>query len=113
MQLFDISFDSQVEYTTRPLLFYHHGHMMLQYSRRLFTGYKAFRNERASSSLSQNQLDAMDSLEFLAQRCSHSMTLKKGDIQWVNNLGVLHSRDKYYDDKDNMYVNENEQLNIN
>jgi alpha-ketoglutarate-dependent taurine dioxygenase len=43
----------------------------------------------------------MDTLEFLARKHCISMQLQKGDIQWANNLGVLHARDAFKDDANN------------
>lgn len=71
---------------------------MMQYSRRLFTGYGDFRNDEIAKVLTVAQMDAMDSLEFVARKNRVSLKLQRGDIQWVNNLGVLHARDQYRDD---------------
>jgi alpha-ketoglutarate-dependent taurine dioxygenase len=85
----------------RPILFAHCDRLLLQYSRRLFTGFGAFDNDFARHHLSVAQLDAMDTLEFVARKHSISMTLQKGDIQFVNNLGVLHARASFTDDQTN------------
>ena len=44
----------------------------------------------------------METLEFLAQKLSLSLQLEKGDIQWVNNMALLHGRDSYEDDESNV-----------
>ncbi|KAG5754384.1 hypothetical protein H9Q70_002964 [Fusarium xylarioides] len=83
--------------TQRPALFYHRGRLAMQYSRRLFTGFGDFRNDEVSRALTMAHMDAMDNLEFLARKNSISMNLQRGDVQWVNNLGILHSRDAFQD----------------
>lgn len=83
--------------TQRPALFYHRGRLAMQYSRRLFTGFGDFRNDEVSKALTMAHMDAMDNLEFLARKNSISMNLQRGDVQWVNNLGILHSRDAFQD----------------
>ena len=78
------------------------GRVMIQDSRRLFTGFGDFTNEVARTQLSMKQMHAMDTIEFLARKHCLSMTLQKGDIQWANNLSVLHSRDSFRDDESNV-----------
>lgn len=69
----------------------------MQYSRRLFTGFGEFHDDEVSKALTMAHMDAMDSLEFQARKNSISMSLQRGDVQWINNLGILHSRDAFRD----------------
>jgi hypothetical protein len=44
------------------------------------------------------QLEAMDLFESMAEKCSISMDLLRGDLQLVHNHQILHSRTEFVDD---------------
>lgn len=85
----------------RPLLFYQpptdkaSERVIIQFSRRSFSG---FGNVPQSKYLTAAQAEALDALHFLADEFHISMKLRKGDIQYINNLAVLHARRNYVDD---------------
>lgn len=43
----------------------------------------------------------LDILEFLSRKFAVSMALQKGDIQFINNLSILHGRMSYEDSSTN------------
>jgi hypothetical protein len=47
--------------------------------------------------LSRPQLHALDQFQAVARSLALNMTLKRGDIQLVNNLTVVHARDEFTD----------------
>jgi len=96
------NFGAQPPYIERPLLLFHGGHIFFQYSRRLFTGYQTYQRSDACPPLTEEQADAMEELEFAAQRSAVTFQLEKGDIQWLNNMALLHGRDGYVDGKENI-----------
>ncbi|OJJ84992.1 TauD/TfdA family dioxygenase [Aspergillus glaucus CBS 516.65] len=87
----------------RPLLFYQPPtdkapeRVIIQFSRRSFSG---FGNVPQSKYLTAAQAEALDALHFLADEFHISMKLRKGDIQYINNLAVLHARRNYVDDSE-------------
>ncbi|KAK2754355.1 hypothetical protein FQN54_006999 [Arachnomyces sp. PD_36] len=87
----------------RPLLFYqppldgNPENLIIQFSRRSFSG---FGGRPQSKYLTVEQAEALDSLHFLAEKFHISMELKKGDMQFINNLSMLHARASYTDDSE-------------
>ena len=51
--------------------------------------------------LSPTQVEALDALHFLAEKHHVAMELKKGDMQFINNLSMIHARNSYVDDPEN------------
>ncbi|KAJ6184952.1 hypothetical protein N7519_006253 [Penicillium mononematosum] len=88
----------------RPLLFYQPAcgtapeRVILQFSRRSFSG---FGSRTQTNMLSAIQVEALDALHFLAERFHVAMKLERGDMQFVNNLSMIHARNSYVDGPDN------------
>ncbi|KAE8333800.1 hypothetical protein BDV39DRAFT_188167 [Aspergillus sergii] len=84
----------------RPLLFYQpasgstHERVILQFSRRSFSGFGA---HSQLNGLSPTQVEALDALHFLAEKFHVAMELKRGDMQFINNLSMIHARNSYVD----------------
>jgi alpha-ketoglutarate-dependent taurine dioxygenase len=51
--------------------------------------------------LSAIQVEALDALHFLAEKFHVAMKLERGDMQFVNNLSMVHARNSYVDDSEN------------
>ena len=49
-------------------------------------------------SMTTAQTEALDLLEALAEKHQVSTTIQRGDMRFINNYGVLHSRDSFKDD---------------
>ncbi|TFK34849.1 hypothetical protein BDQ12DRAFT_669048 [Crucibulum laeve] len=94
------SFGGDPGYTTKPLLFYEDGHMILQYTRRLFTGYGEQTRTPHIPPITEAQAEALDAIHFLAEKYALSLNFQKGDIQYINSLGLLHARDAFRDDSE-------------
>ncbi|KAK0474936.1 hypothetical protein IW261DRAFT_535872 [Armillaria novae-zelandiae] len=93
------SFGGSPGYTTRPLLYNENGHIIIQYSRRHFTGYGLQKRSPHIPPISEAQAEALDALHFAAEKHSLGLNFQKGDIQYINSLGLLHSRDAFRDDE--------------
>ncbi|KAF9889373.1 hypothetical protein FE257_007483 [Aspergillus nanangensis] len=84
----------------RPLLFHQEAlgtapeRLLLHFSRRSLVG---FGDLTRTKHLSVRQAEALDSLHFFAERFHISMKLQKGDMQFINNLSMLHARKGYMD----------------
>ncbi|GAB1218112.1 hypothetical protein ATERTT37_007363 [Aspergillus terreus] len=68
--------------------------ILIHFSRRSFSGFGAWSH---SNALSVKQAEALDALHFLAERFHVAMELRKGDMQFLNNLSILHARRSYPD----------------
>ncbi|KDQ08466.1 hypothetical protein BOTBODRAFT_165901 [Botryobasidium botryosum FD-172 SS1] len=91
------SFGGDPGYTTRPLLYHEDGHIIIQYSRRLLTGYKEQKRSANIPPVTEAQAEALDMLHFLAEKYSLGLNFQKGDIQYINSMGLLHARDAFRD----------------
>ncbi|KAG2009034.1 taurine catabolism dioxygenase TauD [Coprinopsis cinerea AmutBmut pab1-1] len=98
------SFGGTPSYTTRPLL-YHvavngESKVVFQYSRRHFTGYGPQKRNPDIPPITEAQAEALDAIHFLAEKYSLGLNFQKGDIQYMNSLGLLHARDGFRDSPD-------------
>lgn len=72
--------------------------VILQFSRRSFSGFGA---HSQMNMLTPVQVEALDALHFLAEKSHVTMKLERGDMQFVNNLSMIHARNSYVDDPEN------------
>ena len=98
------SFGGDPGYTTRPLLYYEDGHIIIQYSRRHFTGYGKQTRSPNIPPITEAQAEALDAIHFLAEEYSLALNFQKGDIQYINSLGLLHARDAFRDSEQHTSV---------
>ncbi|TFK34848.1 hypothetical protein BDQ12DRAFT_737894 [Crucibulum laeve] len=92
------TFGGTPAYSTRPLLYHEDGRIIIQYSRRHFTGYGQQKRNPYIPPITEAQAEALDAVHFLAERYSLALNFQKGDIQYINSLGLLHARDAFKDD---------------
>ena len=83
----------------RPLLFWEGGHAIIQYGRRNFTGFSELGRNPNIPPITEGQAEALDALHFLAEKFSLNINFQKGDIQYINSLGLFHARDAFIDDE--------------
>ncbi len=88
----------------RPVLWNVDGNIIIQYTRRQFTGYSAQVRSPNIPPLTEAQAEALDMLQFTAEKYAYDMTLQKGDIQYISSLGLLHAREGFRDEEDHTYV---------
>lgn len=98
------SFGGDPGYTTRPILYYKDGHVIIQYSRRHFTGYGKQKRTPHIPPITEAQAEALDAVHFLAEKFSLGLNFQKGDIQYINSLGLLHARDAFKDSEQHTLV---------
>lgn len=91
------SFGGDPGYTQRPLLYHEDGHIIIQYSRRHFTGYGEQKRSTNIPPISEGQAEALDALHYTAEKFSLGLNFQKGDIQYINSMGLLHARDAFKD----------------
>ncbi|KAI0308629.1 hypothetical protein OF83DRAFT_1180571 [Amylostereum chailletii] len=91
------SFGGNPAYTERPLLYFSDPHVIIQYSRRHFTGYGSQARNPDIPPITEAQAEALDAVHYLAEKYSLGLNFQKGDIQFINSLGLLHARDAFTD----------------
>ncbi|KAK6330039.1 hypothetical protein TWF718_003467 [Orbilia javanica] len=95
------SFGGDPPYSKRPLLFYEDGKVILQYSRRHFTGYLSQKRNPDIPPITEAQAEALDAIHYTAEKYSLALNFQKGDMQFINSLGLVHARDGFRDDEKN------------
>ena len=98
------SFGGDPGYTQRPLLYHEDGHIIIQYSRRHFTGYGEQKRSTNIPPISEGQAEALDALHYTAEKFSLGLNFQKGDIQYINSMGLLHARDAFKDSPEHTWV---------
>jgi alpha-ketoglutarate-dependent taurine dioxygenase len=68
--------------------------------RREFTGALATPRSKNIPPLTEAQAEALDAIHFLAEKYQLRLDFQKGDIQYVNNFSILHSRESFKDTPD-------------
>ncbi|KAK7035824.1 Clavaminate synthase-like protein [Favolaschia claudopus] len=93
-------FGANPGYVERPVLYNEDGHIVIQYSRRQFVGYNAQVRSANIPPITEAQAEALDMIHFYAEKYSLELNFKKGDIQYINSMGLLHARDAFTDDEE-------------
>jgi len=79
------------------LLFFHDGKIILNFDRSPLQGLSGD-PRLGTRPLSTSQIKALDVLDTVAKRFSLEITLQSGDMVFVNNLSITHSRRAFEDD---------------
>ncbi|OCK91311.1 Clavaminate synthase-like protein [Cenococcum geophilum 1.58] len=100
---FDNRHEDDFSYHKRPILFYDEkgNNVFFCFSRRQLTGSTVSPRPPALPKLSESQAEALDAVHFTAAKYALTINLEKGDLQFVNNLGVFHSREAFTDGEEN------------
>ncbi|KII91313.1 hypothetical protein PLICRDRAFT_38052 [Plicaturopsis crispa FD-325 SS-3] len=92
------TFGGNPPYVLRAPLFYHDEKVIIQYTRRTFTGFLEIPRSVNIPPITEAQAEALDTIHFLATKYALGLNFKKGDIQFINNLALFHGRDGFRDD---------------
>lgn len=84
-------------YYYRAPLYFVNGKVIFSFSRRLLAGHPRHGRTAGVPTLSEAQAEAIDAVHFTARKLQLSIPLEKGDIRFINNMGLLHGRECYYD----------------
>ncbi|WPH01853.1 Clavaminate synthase-like protein [Acrodontium crateriforme] len=93
-------------HSLRPLLYHQAAtkksseRLIIQYARRYFTGYWGLPRSPDIPPITEAQAEALDALHFTAEKYAASLDFHKGDIQFVNNLSILHARNGFRDSEE-------------
>ncbi|KAK4223616.1 hypothetical protein QBC38DRAFT_44638 [Podospora fimiseda] len=98
------SFDSRGSFfpcSTRPLLFFQDGHVIINFSREPLLGLNGVPRASGLPSLTQEQKEALDVVEQIAKENQIILHAEPGDLLFINNHAVLHSREAFSDSAEN------------
>ncbi|KAK3991426.1 hypothetical protein QBC44DRAFT_341025 [Cladorrhinum sp. PSN332] len=80
----------------RALMYYHDNHLITSFSRRLLVGHAPFTpRSKSIPGLTEAQAEALDAVHFIAKKHEIKPRMERGDIRFVNNLGLLHRREAF------------------
>jgi hypothetical protein len=86
----------------RPVLYHHKGKIIFSFSRRLLVGHPPNDPRTVGiPGLTEAQAEALDAVHFAARKYEIRPTMRKGDLRFINNMGLLHCRDAFEDDGQN------------
>ena len=71
---------------------------MMNFSRRLLVGVPSQPRTAGIPGLTEKQAEALDAVHFTAKAHSIAVSMKRGDIRFMNNLTILHGRQAFWDD---------------
>ncbi|KAK4102453.1 Clavaminate synthase-like protein, partial [Parathielavia hyrcaniae] len=97
------SFDSRGKFlpsNTRPLLYHHDGRIIMNFAREPLLGLSGVNRAPGLAPLSEEQRRALDAVENIARRNQIVLEAQLGDLLFINNHGVLHSREAFEDSQD-------------
>lgn len=83
----------------RPLLFNHGGHIILNFGRNRILGQDDPGHRRINGipAVTPLQMEALEMVQALGEKYQLKMVMHPGDLTFINNWGVLHSRDAFQD----------------
>lgn len=84
-------------YFLRPLLFHCDGHTILNFDPGPLQPVKWPTSYQDGPELSTVQIEALDTVFALARKHHLQITTRPGDLQYINNLGLLHARGAFED----------------
>jgi len=80
----------------RALMYYKKGKLITSFSRRLLVGHEPFDSRTPGiPGLTEAQAEALDAVHFAAKRHEIKPRMEKGDLRFINNMGILHRREAF------------------
>lgn len=84
-------------------MYYHEGKVITSFSRRLLVGHLPFEARTPGiPGLTEAQAEALDAVHFIAKRHEIKTRMVKGDLRFVNNMAVMHRREQFENNDDNV-----------
>jgi hypothetical protein len=81
----------------RPVLFHHNSKIIFHYTRGALLGTKSHPRPPGIPQVSERQREALDLIDSIAEKHRIEIALQTGDIHFVNNLALVHRRDRFED----------------
>ncbi|KAK4182650.1 hypothetical protein QBC35DRAFT_478880 [Podospora australis] len=85
------------EMNVRPLMHYHNGRIIINFAREPLLGVPDADRDEELPFITKEQREALDLLEEVAKECQIKLTTQPGDLLFINNHGILHSREAFED----------------
>jgi Taurine catabolism dioxygenase TauD, TfdA family len=96
------SFGRNPPYYNRALLYHNaDGKAILNFSLRLLLGNSDSPRTPGIPCLTEDQIEALSAIHFIAQKHKIDMLMKKGDLRFINNMSMVHCREAFEDDDNN------------
>ncbi|EEY15110.1 taurine catabolism dioxygenase TauD [Verticillium alfalfae VaMs.102] len=90
------TFGRDPKFYRRPLLFYHHGKLIISFSRRLLVGHEPFDARTPGiPGLTEAQAEALDAVHIIARKHEMKPRMERGDLRFINNMSILHRREAF------------------
>ncbi len=77
--------------------------VIFRFSRYPLTGFGALERSTKLPPLSRDQIGALDAVQFVAAANSVSLPMGKGAIVFINDMAMLHARQSFRDDVDQVH----------
>ena len=84
-------------YHRRALLHLSEGKPILNFSRRILTGSREAPRTPGIPPIADVQAEALDAIHFIATKHALQLELHAGDMAFINNFAILHSRQSFFD----------------
>lgn len=84
-------------FNPRPILFHHDSKIIFSFTKLGLEGSKFHPRPSSVPSMCSRQREALDLLSSLAEKYRLEIETKAGDVHFVNNLALLHRRDRFID----------------
>ncbi|KAK5636528.1 hypothetical protein RRF57_012240 [Xylaria bambusicola] len=81
----------------RPLLFYHDGRVIMNFSRAPLLGSATHPRPGHLPQLNDRQCEALDLVETIARALQMEIKTRSGDMHFINNFTILHRREGFVD----------------
>ncbi|KAI1506263.1 hypothetical protein F5X99DRAFT_404313 [Biscogniauxia marginata] len=96
------TFGRNPAYYRRALMYYHDGKLITSFSRRLLVGHPPFNGRTPGiPGLTERQAEALDAVHFIAKRHEIKPHMQRGDLRFLNNMGLLHRREAFENSESN------------
>ncbi|PNY20677.1 Uncharacterized protein TCAP_07321 [Tolypocladium capitatum] len=79
----------------RPVMFYHEERLITNFGRAALLGSASHVRSNRLPKLTGSQMEALDTIESIAQATQLEIPTQAGDIHFINNLAVLHRREGF------------------
>ncbi|KND95038.1 hypothetical protein TOPH_00091 [Tolypocladium ophioglossoides CBS 100239] len=79
----------------RPVMFYHKERLITNFGRAALLGSASHVRSNRFPKLTGSQMEALDTIESIAQATQLEIPTQAGDIHFINNLAVLHRREGF------------------